>query len=819
MPHFKPEQKDDTFVYDLAKGFAELTACSVFLTGKAGTGKTTFLKTLKETTSKQMAVVAPTGVAAINAGGVTMHSFFQLPFTPFVPTPEGRKNLTRKIKMSSMRRKILQELELLVIDEISMVRADVLDEVDTVLRHIRHCSYLPFGGVQVIFIGDMYQLSPVVLEQEWEILEPYYESPYFFDSKVVKEQPPVYVEFDKIFRQKNEEFIDLLNQVRNDCLSEEGLFLLQNRCQPNFKPNKKHDYITLTTHNAKADIINASEMDKIKSKTHRFEAKINGEFPEKNYPNDFMLELKTGARVMFISNDMSFPRRYFNGKIGEVSRIEDGKIYVVCDEEEEIQVGYETWTNIRYDVNKQTKEIEEKELGTYTQYPLRLAWAITIHKSQGLTFEKAMIDIGNAFASGQVYVALSRCRSLEGMILLSEVNKHSLQVDNKIVAYGKCKTTTDELEKLFDHSKEDYNRRILFSVFDFNIGLAQVNMLSNYVEENAASFSPETVPFVKKLHESLIEINNVATKFRSQLEKLFSLTDKNHLSERITAATDYFNQQLTALIDLIAQSPAETDSKSCATEYNDLLKSFFDELSRKKHLLQGLKTDYSTANYFDLKKRFKALSFNVNAYAGVSSKQKSEHPELYRMLQELRSLLCEEENLPVYRVFQTKSLLELTAFLPQTLADLKQIYGFGDKKIEKYGQQVLDVVTEYCYENKLQSRMNVIQKERTKKPKREEKPEKKHTRLITYDLYKTGKTIEEIAVERQFVTGTIETHLAFFVKNGTLSLYEFVSEAEAQEAIRLFELGETISSVFNSCHGNLSYGQLRMILAHMEREK
>ena len=404
--------------YRLAEEFALHTGRSIYLTGKAGTGKTTFLRRLRSITRKQTAVVAPTGVAAINAGGVTMHSFFQLPFGPFVPTPAGRNQLIGQLHMQANRRRVLRELELLVIDEVSMVRADTLDMVDTILRHVRFRPAEPFGGVQVVFIGDLFQLSPVVTDQEWRILAPYYPTPYFFHSLAVRQQPPVHIELDHIFRQSNADFIRVLNEVRGNSLSPHGLALLQSRYDPAFTPPEGDTYITLTTHNYKADRINAAELDKLPGPPTRFHAQVKGEYPEKSYPAEATLELKEGAKVMFLKNDTETPRRYFNGKIGVVEEMDDDGITIRCPgDDAPILVQRDTWRNIRYTTDPATQQIEEKELGTFTQYPLRLAWAITIHKSQGLTFDKAVIDADDAFAPGQVYVALSRCRSLEGLVL------------------------------------------------------------------------------------------------------------------------------------------------------------------------------------------------------------------------------------------------------------------------------------------------------------------------------------------------------------------------------------------------------------------
>lgn len=712
--------QDTNAVYNIANEFAELTARSIFLTGKAGTGKTTFLHKLKEVSLKQIAVVAPTGVAAINAGGVTMHSFFQLPFTPFVPTLEGKRNLISKLKITNVRRKVLQELELLVIDEISMVRADVLDEVDTILRHYRFRPNDPFGGVQVIFIGDMYQLSPVVLNEEWKILSQFYPTPYFFHSKIIQQQPPLYIEFDKIFRQKNETFIRLLNEVRNNCLSDKGHELLLSRYQPDFKLPKKHTYIVLTTHNAKADRINAEEMAKIKNETHRFEAIIRGDFPERNYPNEAVLELKVGAKVMFISNDKGYPRRYYNGKIGEISRIEEEHIYVRCeDDNDEIPVIYETWLNIRYSINKISKQIEEVELGSYTQYPLRLAWAITIHKSQGLTFEKAVIDAEAAFTSGQVYVALSRCRSLEGLILLTPIHKEALMVDNHIVDYGKNKQETRELDLHLEKDKQAYNISILLSVFDFKLCLGQLSALQTFIKENENSFNSETMPFLDGLMRQILVLENIADRFQKQLMKMLLNNNQvgNPIAERILAASNYFVEKINLLLKEIPYSPAETDSRDNAIEYNETIRSLFAELARKKHIIQGMKTDYTTKNYYTLKKSFRVPPFNINAYALFSTpnKEKSKYPDLYRELNQLRRDISESTNAPSCNlVLNTKTLVELVNYLPQTLSELKQIRGFGKKKIKAFGQEFLDVIVDYTKQHGLTSLIH-------EKPKRERK--------------------------------------------------------------------------------------------------
>lgn len=464
-------------LFSLASDLVNRTSRHIFLTGKAGTGKTTFLKYIRENCPKQMAVVAPTGVAAINAGGVTLHSFFQLPLSPFIPEARGfRQNdeatnkhtLLGRLRLNGERRRIIQELELLIIDEISMVRCDVLDAIDLVLRHVRLRHSEKFGGVQVLFIGDLFQLPPVVKEQEWDLLKDYYRSPFFFDSHVMKDDPPIYIEFTKIYRQTEEKFIDLLNKVRNNEMDEDHLCALHDRYQPGFFGEGSEGYILLTTHNEKARDINTGELAKLSGKLFTYRAEVNGDFPASAFPADEALQLKVGAQVMFIKNDASPAKRYFNGKIGIVTKLEDEKIWIQCkDESEAIEVSKEKWDNIRYTLDKTTRQLSEDVLGSFGQYPLRLAWAITIHKSQGLTFEKAVIDAGKAFAPGQVYVALSRCTNLEGMVLHSRIRSNTLYADDRIVQFTKNILPLEDLQQELTEARKAYQEKVLLSLFDF----------------------------------------------------------------------------------------------------------------------------------------------------------------------------------------------------------------------------------------------------------------------------------------------------------------------------------------------------------------
>lgn len=715
-----------TDYYSIADDLATLTSRSFFLTGKAGTGKTTFLKQLRKSTAKQMAVVAPTGVAAINAGGVTIHSFFQLPFTPFVPTPEGRLNLTRKIKMSGRKRKVLQELELLVIDEISMVRADVLDEIDTVLRHFRFRHNEPFGGVQLICIGDLYQLAPVAVPEEWQVLEPYYKTPYFFDSQVIRQHPLLYVEFDKIFRQSDEKFIRILNAVRDDKLTESDLQLLQKQYFPTFDISKHPDYILLTTHNVKADRVNNQEMARLKSMEHTYTAEIKGEFPEKNFPNNAELTLKKGAKVMFIANDTDSPRKYFNGKIGTIAHIDDEHIYVHCeDEEEDIEVKQEEWKNIRYNVNPTTKQIEEKELGSFTQYPLRLAWAITIHKSQGLTFDRVAVDIEAAFASGQVYVALSRCRSLEGIALLSNLNRSTLSIDHDVVDYTSRKADPEQLNQQLEIDKSQYNQVVVLSIFNFSFSFGQTKELRNLIGSESDLFNRKAHQYISQVESAMDKLYTVSGKFQRQISSLYSDNNAEKLAERIAAASDYFTKEIENLIDIIKSSEVKSSDFETATEYNFCLQAIYDDLCRKKFIIKNIREDFSTEHYLAIKNKFTVPKLEMKTY---------------------KSSLNDD-----------------------------------------------------------------------KEPKKKEP--KISTYDVTYDLYKKGKDIEQIAEERGLTANTIEGHIARFVKEGKISVYDFVTKEQIESTREFIEAGGKMKDVYDALEGNLSYGELRIIQAGIEFEK
>ena len=811
---------NDTDIHDFARQFAEYTNRNIFLTGKAGTGKTTFLHELQKNTSKQTAIVAPTGVAAINAGGTTIHSFFQLPFTPFIPTTEGRKDLISKLKMAGNRRKVIRELELLVIDEISMVRADLLDAVDTILRHIRYRNSEPFGGVQMIFIGDMYQLSPVAQAEEWNILSPYYESIYFFHSRVILQQPPVYIEFEKIFRQNDMRFINLLSEVRNNCLSSNGMAMLQSRYNPTFVPPKDDTYIILTTHNYKADHINAEELGDLKEKSRFFEAEIKGDFPEKSYPIEKKLELKTGAKVMFIKNDTETPRRFFNGKIGKIISYVDENIIVRCPNDDfNIEVSPMEWNNIRYKANETTLQIDEEVLGTFTQFPLRLAWAITIHKSQGLTFDKAVIDAGAAFAPGQVYVALSRCRSLEGLVLLSPINQYSIQNDDKVVRFSAQTNPVETLGQQLDISKRNYQETLLLSIFDFSPALGIAKRWHSRTKDLASSFDEDTISFIQNVVKQISELQEVASRFQSQLKQLIHTLpfDEDVLQNRLQAANGYFSEHLNILTDLLRQTPASTDSKQNANEYDEYLTDIFTFAELKKHFITGIQYGFSSDKYFELKHSFELPKLNVSSYSKTKTSQKltSRHPQLMYELFQLRNDICDRTNTPIYLVAGGKTIAEMADYLPQNETDILKIFGFGQAKYDKYGELFLDIIRTYCKKNNLSSEMNslFIEKgEKISKEKKEKKPKGDSIR-ISLELYLDGKSIPEIARERNLAEGTIAGHLASLVEKGVLKIERFVGEKKLMNAVRLIESGNLNGSVYELLNTILSQIETSFVLA------
>ncbi len=545
-----------------ASRFINQTRRHVFLTGKAGTGKTTFLKYIFEHTHKKAVIVAPTGIAAINAGGSTIHSTFQLPFGMFLPVTvyfqnnsnlqlNDRNSLFRNHRLSAIKRELIRETELLIIDEVSMLRADLLDAIDAVMRHVKGKSHLSFGGAQVLFIGDLFQLPPVVKEEEKRVLNEFYKSPYFFDAQVLLNDPPVYIELKKIYRQDNPQFIDLLNNLRNNTLTEFDAAILNEHYQPDYTQNINDNYIYLTTHNHKAQTINANFLSLLKSKAFSYKAEITGEFPDNLYPIDKNMALKEGAQIMFIKNDLSGKQAYFNGKIARVKSLSENNIKVEFEDGIEQTITKYTWENKRFVLNATTNEIEEEILGEFKHYPIRLAWAITVHKSQGLTFTKAIIDVASAFAPGQVYVALSRLKDLSGLILSSPLNFRSLKGDSTISEFSESSTNQNNLETQLDQETLNYLKYSMAWYFDFAYLKQLLHRFSEELKDHKSkSLKLKFKNWLANETEQLNALHDHAQKFVAQLNSIFTKQDKDwktHLSKRINDAQVYFLPKLKSL--------------------------------------------------------------------------------------------------------------------------------------------------------------------------------------------------------------------------------------------------------------------------------
>jgi hypothetical protein len=729
-------------IFQKAIAFVNQTNKHLFLTGKAGTGKTTFLKYIKVNSFKKMAVVAPTGVAAINAGGVTIHSFFQLPFGPFIPTQKnnwevfnGKVNnqhsLFKNLRLNSAKRDLLRELDLLIIDEVSMVRADMLDAVDAVLRHVRRQPLIPFGGVQMVYIGDLFQLPPVVRNEEWEVLKEYYDSPFFFNAQSVKQAFPVYIELKKIYRQTDSVFINILNNIRNNICTKEDLQKLHEHFKPDFTPAKEENFITLTSHNEKADLINRRELQKLGGKAYAYNAEISGEFYDRSFPAEEILHLKVGAQIMFIKNDKGEFRRFFNGKIGVVKNIFDDKIYISFpNETDTLVLEKETWQNIKYNYNKDSDKIEEEELGTFRQYPIRLAWAITIHKSQGLTFDKAIIDAGASFAPGQVYVALSRLTSLQGLILHSRIHTNCNSTDARVLEYVKSEESEEQLYNILKEEQEAFVKQSLLKGFNWQkledaLLAHKENILGRDLPKKEKSLL-----WIESLQKSVEGIIEISKKFIRQLEQLYVSEGYPLLHERTKAAVEYF-------------SKAIDEKLVSATDIH------FEEMKKEKKVKKYL----------------------------------NEVAEIKKMVLRQKQVL--------------QHTLELAEGLMKADKDLMA-------QAEKIHQPIkIDLAKE---------------QEAVKQSGRLPKGE---TARVSLQLYKGGKSIAEIAKERNFAYTTIEGHLSEFIATGEVEVHELVSPSRLEIILSVLkeEKGSSNSGLIKSKLPNdFSYGEIKAAIRYWEKQ-
>ncbi|RUT78338.1 HRDC domain-containing protein [Ancylomarina longa] len=811
----------------LANQYIRYTNTNLFLTGKAGTGKTTFLRKLKTDLPKRMVVVAPTGVAAINAGGVTIHSFFQLPFGPILPgqilnDSRNDAKASGKASFRKFRREkinIIKSLDLLIIDEISMVRADLLDGIDEVLRKYRY-SNQPFGGVQVLMIGDLQQLPPVVKNEEWSLLKQHYNSPFFFSSLAFQKSQHVSIELKHVYRQKDDDFIHILNEVRNNQLSEASYKKLEERYLPDFNPGDKEGYITLSTHNARAEKINEDKIAQLKEKKQSFKATIQGQFPEYSYPTAENLILKKGAQVMFVKNDSSQEKRYFNGKIGNVIDFEDDLIRVQCDgDETEIEVYTEEWQNIKYTINATTKAIEEEEVGSFIQFPLKLAWAITIHKSQGLTFERAIIDANAAFAHGQVYVALSRCKSLEGMVLKSRLSKTGIICESSVSEFTREVEQNPPNEKNFETAKQNYQFQLLQELFSFHEIFRFFRSCDKHLQENAASVLGNLKDKIKDCFPSVrTEILEVGEKFIPQIRQYCFLEEElaqnKTAQDRIQKAVSYFISKLEEnVLSILQDYTFDTDNQAIEKTINGYLEQLNEKTIIKLNCLKACSKGFVIGEYLD--SRAQAILQKATARkkkAKEISEENIEHPELFNLLRKWRKEISEKNDVPAFYIASQKSMVELANKLPYTSDQLKNIHGMGKKKIERYGKDIMAIVLEYRQKNKL-GLLNFTLDEKSE-PKKPKIP----TREISFDLFKKGKSIAEIATIRDLKDTTIASHLSHYVGLGILPLEDFVDKKKIEKIKAQFKLSgmEALRDVKNTMDDSISFSDLRFVQAFLK---
>ena len=803
----------------LAWQFIENTGTHLFLTGKAGTGKTTFLRRLREQSPKRMVVLAPTGIAAINAGGVTIHSFFQLSFAPFVPdTTLNPAQIHYRINKE--KRNIIRSMDLLVIDEISMVRADLLDAVDATLRRYRDREK-PFGGVQLLMIGDLQQLAPVVKDSEWEMLRHYYETPYFFASRALRETTYMTIELEKVYRQSDTFFLSLLNKIRENKADDEVLNELNKRYQRDFQPPKE-GYIRLTTHNNQAQRINDRELASLPGKAYSFRAEVKDDFPEYSYPADEVLTIKEGAQIMFLKNDVSSEKRYYNGMIGEVVTVNETGMFVRGkDSEHEFQLLQEEWGNYKYVLNEETKEITEEIAGVFRQYPIRLAWAITIHKSQGLTFERAIIDARNSFAHGQTYVALSRCKTLDGMVLESPLRREAIISDSVVDNFTKAVERNKPGNKQLNDMQKAYFFDLLSDLFNFYSIEQAYKRLLRMMDEDLYRLFPKQLAEYKALEPHMKErIVEVARRFRNQYTRLINESEdyagNQELQERIRSGAGYFRKELEPVRALFDKTNMPLDNRELRKQLNERLQTLDDALCIKESLLDTVCTSTFTVSDYLKQKAKVMLSLEEDSSTSASSsrvpgekRERKEraassrsgkvkvdvptdilHPELYRALAEWRTEKTREANVPAYVIMQQKALMGIVNLLPDTPAALEAIPYFGAKGVEKYGLEILGIVRKYMKENQVErpevKEIFISAKEHKKDKKKEEKKElKKDTKIVSYEMFCQGMSIEEIAKARDLVTGTIAGHLEQYVRSGKIKV-EQVVKAENLAKIRKY---------------------------------
>lgn len=758
---------EETEMATLAARFVNSTNRHVFLTGKAGTGKTTFLHQLAASTHKRYVILAPTGIAALNAKGVTIHSQFLLPFGSFVPERQlpaditgqfhDQDTLTRRHPLNAIRRNVLREVDLLIIDEVSMLRADLLDAIDFRMRAVRQNRYQSFGGAQVLLIGDLYQLPPVVKDDEWRVMQRYYTSMHFFESRVIKEHGYAHIELDKIFRQQDGNFIHILNNLRNNTVTQEDVNELNKHYKPEISKEDSDGVITLTTHNYKADELNQLALAQLPGASHSFEAEVEGDFPQSMYPVLERIELKVGAQVMFVKNDVE--KAYFNGKLAKVEALDKDGIMVRMDTGEPYKLKREIWENKRYVVNAATKEQQEEVLGTFEQYPIKLAWAITVHKSQGLTFSKAIIDVGQAFAPGQVYVALSRLRSLDGLILRTRIEPSVVSSDKDVVAFTNRGFEQEPLPLQLKASQREYLKQLLAGTFDFSDMLRKVDYTQKDHPETA-QFEDESMKTALKLFQEKLRSEEENTqKFRNQLIRLLHEDKRDELLVRIEKGGAYYGDMLHAQMKALFQHMAQAEMLSRTKEYTNALKEIDGMLMKKVATIA--KVGYLTTCILNGEevKRQKDIE------QGLAAKRAA-------MVGEARAWA--EEHKPKA----------------------------SGKSGRKRGRRNADDVPDGTGRGGSPTRPAGA------------------TYATTYALHKEGLTLEEIAAKRSMAKSTIEGHFARGIAEGEVDIAKLMLESERDAIADWMRENpkEGLNGVAGHFQGRFSYGQLRMVQAWVKRE-
>lgn len=756
----------------LAFKFVNQTNKSVFLTGKAGTGKTTFLKAIIEKTHKKAVVVAPTGIAAINAGGVTIHSQFQLPFGTFLPTHlpllgitnvvvNNQETIKKHITMSASKRQVLKSLELLIIDEVSMLRADILDAIDTVLRLIRGNYDAPFGGVQVLFIGDLMQLPPVVKNEEWDILKTHYDGMFFFHAKVLQQEKPLYIELEKIYRQDDITFINILENLRNNRIETTDIAILNQYYKPDFKPTAEDSYITLTTHNVRAAQQNETALAALIEKSFTFAAKIEGDFPQHSCPTEQNLILKKGAQVIFLKNDPTGRQRFFNGKIAIVESLSEEEITVSFKgQSEKLAVELYEWRNIKYVENDDNKEIEEDILGTFTQYPIKLAWAITVHKSQGLTFERAILDVNSAFAPGQVYVALSRLTSLNGLVLTQKFILKGISSDAQVIKFASNKKAPDEITGILELEMFNFLKDYLYKSFRFShLQYAWRKHVASYDKSEINSVKQKQQAWAETQLEMLEPLKTHGDNFIIQLDRLLETQNPNltTVMERLTAAKTYFS---TTFEEALKQTRVHKEKMKALAK----TKAYVEELTELEGLLYN-----------------KLLTFGKSIV-------------IVKCLLDGETITKEHFYTPNTASNAPNSGIseDLSTFLKRISMTVEQVQ--QEKPVK-------------------------VKEEKPVKVK-EEKPVKVkgETFVHTHNLFLEGKTVQEIAEIRSLAVSTIFVHFIKFVEEGNIAIEQIVSSdriALICDALQDFTEG-TLAPVKEQLGDDFSYGEIRLVKTHIE---